>query len=140
LHISFSQELVRRLPKDKKFSKISVLGVDPGVMPSDLTRRENNWFLFMARKQVKSWITPLVLWFKPDGIFRTTWKSAGDVLRAAFDREDLGNYPNGIYLNGRLVEDVGPEAKDTRKSGIVWKNSLGYAKITAQDTALAEWQ
>jgi hypothetical protein len=109
-------------------------------MPSDLTRRENSWVLFIARKQLKSIISPVVLWWNPDSIFRTTWKSAGDVLRAAFHREEFGDHPSGVYLNGRLIADVGPEAKDTKKSGILWRNSLRYSQVIEGDSALVDWR
>jgi hypothetical protein len=86
-------------------------------------------------------ITPLVAlmcWINPNGNFRTPWKSAGDVLRAAFDTQTLGGYPSGIYLSGSAVAAVSAEANDKEKTGQLWRDSLGYADIKDGDTVLTD--
>ena len=85
-------------------------------------------------------LAPVMTWWSPNGVLRTTWKSAGDVLRAAFDTEELGEYPNGIYLNGSEPLEVSAEVKDKEKTGQLWRDSLGYAGIQEGDTILSEWK
>jgi hypothetical protein len=120
-------------------SGISVLAVDPGAIPSDLNRRGSRVMFFLI-KYIMPLVSSLAVWWQPNGTFRTTAKSAGDVLRAAFDTKELGDHPNGVYLNGSEIADVGLEAKDTRKSGQLWRDSLGYAQVKEGDTVLAEWR
>lgn len=82
----------------------------------------------------------LVSKLSPGGDYRTTARSANDVINAAFDTEKLGERPNGVYMNGAVVSDVGPEAKDAAKCEKVWKDSLGFAQIKDGDTVLAAWR
>lgn len=76
----------------------------------------------------------------PDGDYRTTAQSATAILKAAFDTDSLGPRPNGVYMNGSSVGDVGPEAKDARKCERLWVDSLGYAGVGEGDTVLAGWR
>ncbi|KAI0007507.1 NAD(P)-binding protein [Xylariaceae sp. FL0662B] len=136
--IMMMNELSYRLPKDPELSGISVLSVDPAAMPSSLTRR-GNWTLRVLIPIVLNAIAPVLTWWAPNGDLRTTWKSAGDVIRACFDTKDLGQHPNGLYLNGSAISDVGPEAKDREKSGQLWRDSIGYAGVEEGDTILVDW-
>jgi hypothetical protein len=117
-----------------------VLALDPAAMPSDLTRRDGWVRRVLVGKIILHIVAYLVMLLHPNGAFRTTRKSAGDVMRAAFDTKSLGDHPNGIYLNGSEMADVGPEAKDTRKTGQLWRDSLAYAQVKEGDTILAEWR
>ncbi|CRG86495.1 hypothetical protein PISL3812_03501 [Talaromyces islandicus] len=133
------RELSTRIEKDPELSAISVVAVDPGAMPSDLNRR-SIWVMFLLMKFVLPLLAPLAVWLQPNGTIRTTTKSARDVVRAAFDTTTLGEHPNGIYLNGSEISDVGPEAKDVEKSKTLWHDSLGYAQLEKGDTILKVWQ
>ncbi|KAL7623685.1 hypothetical protein AAE478_005237 [Parahypoxylon ruwenzoriense] len=134
------RELARRLPKDPALSRISVLGLDPAAMMSGLARR-SGWILRVLIMQILGpLLAHLISWLNPDGDLRTTWKSAGDVVRACFDTKDLGERPNGVYLNGSIVADVGPEAKDETKCRRLWSDSLGYAGVKEGDTVLVDWR
>lgn len=134
-----SRELSTRIENDSELSAISVVGVDPGAMPSELNRR-SIWIMYLLMKFVLPFLAPLAVWLQPNGTIRTTTKSARDVLRAAFDTVSLGKRPNGMYFNGSEVSDVGPEAKDVRKSGILWRDSLQYAQVEEGNTVLEKWQ
>jgi hypothetical protein len=90
-------------------------------------------------KIVMPLLVPLIAWLQPNGDVRTTWKSGGDVVRAAFDIATLGQHPNGTYLNGSSLEEPGPEARDTQKTNQLWRDSLDYAQVKEGDTILAEW-
>ncbi|OTA55298.1 NAD(P)-binding protein [Hypoxylon sp. EC38] len=139
--VMMMRELSRRISQDPALSKISVLGLDPAAMISGLTRR-SNWFVRVVLLQfLGALLAPILTWLSPNGDLRTTWKSAGDVLHACFDTDGgLGEHPNGVYLNGSLISDVGPEAKDDAKCRRLWKESLEYAQIKEGDTVLADWR
>jgi hypothetical protein len=66
-------------------------------------------------------------------------ESGGDVLSAAFDREELGEHPKAVYLNGSEREVAGKEAGDEEKQRRLWMESLKLASIREGDTALKVW-
>ncbi|KAI1135800.1 NAD(P)-binding protein [Hypoxylon sp. FL0543] len=138
--VMMMRELSRRISQDPALSKISVLGVDPAGMITDLTRR-TRWLLRITLQVVGGLLAPILTWLSPNGDLRTPWKSAGDVMHACFDTDGgLGEHPNGLYLNGSLIAEVGPEAKDDTKCRRLWQDSLGYAQIKEGDTVLADWR
>ncbi len=123
--------------------KVSILGVDPGGMPSQIARRGPRYLRIIMGYILPIFLPilgPLLTWLSPNGDFRMTWKSGGDVVRAAFDTKELGEHPNGLYLNGSEPLEVGAEAKDRRKTGQLWRDSLKYASIKEGDTILSQWQ
>lgn len=138
-----SRELSERLPNDPQLAKVDALGLDPGGMPSSISRR-TNWFMrvmtMYALPFVMPVLGPLLTYFSPNGFYRTTWKSGGDVVRAAFDTKELGEHPNGLYLNGTDVWEISAEAKDKRKSETLWREALRYAGIKEGETILSQWQ
>ncbi|KAF3491694.1 uncharacterized protein GIQ15_01211 [Arthroderma uncinatum] len=123
------RELSERLAGDKELSGVSVLAVDPAAMPSDLTRRDTWVRRILIGKIILRIISffSVLLW--PNGPFRTAWKSAGDVLHAAFDTKSLGHHPSGVYLNGSEVSDVSLEARDRRKARQLWRKSVRYLQL-----------
>ncbi|KAI1456503.1 NAD(P)-binding protein [Annulohypoxylon moriforme] len=134
------KELARRLPKDPALSNISTLCVDPGGMASPLSRRAS-WFLrYVMLPFVGAVVAPILTWLYPNGSLRTTWKSAGDVVRAAFDTDGDLEHPNGLYINGTEVIKTSPEADDAKKTLRLWRDSLGYANVKEGDTVLADWK
>ncbi|KAI0602260.1 NAD(P)-binding protein [Biscogniauxia sp. FL1348] len=137
--VMMMRELSRRIVRDPKLSSIAVLGVDPGGMPSGIGVR-GGFVMQLVFYLVMPWLSPLMSVINPNGPVRTTWKSGGDVVRAAFDTETLGEHPNGIYMDGSQVGDVGPEAKDEIKCRKLWEDSLGFAQVREGDTVLADWR
>ncbi|KAI1214356.1 NAD(P)-binding protein [Annulohypoxylon truncatum] len=134
------KELARRLPKDPALSNISTLCVDPGGMTSPLSRRAP-WFLrTIVLPLIGAIVAPIMTWLHPNGALRTPWKSAGDVVRAAFDTDGYLANPNGLYINGTDVIEPGPEAKDETKTQRLWRDSLVYANVKEGDTVLADWK
>lgn len=130
-------ELQKKLNLDPSLSNISVLGVDPGAMPTDICRREGFFIRVVAMKIIMPILNPISLYFQPNGFLRTPRKSAGDVLRAAFDTATLGERPKGIYLNGTDPWPTSKEAQDEKKREDLWRDSLVLANVTKEDTALA---
>lgn len=78
--------------------------------------------------------------FSPNGILRSTTKSAGDVLAAALDtRPPFGEHPKTLYMNGNEPKEMGVEAKDTEKRASVWKAAVRYTELKQGETLLANW-
>ncbi|KAF2829101.1 putative short-chain dehydrogenase [Ophiobolus disseminans] len=130
-------ELQRRLDSEPNLNKISVLGVDPGMMPTTITVGTLNWlvrFIFSVVARVANVLSP-------NGFLRLPRKSAGDVLAAAFETTlPIGKQPKGLYLNGNTPKEMSDEAKDTEKRITVWRASLQYAKLREGETCLTDWQ
>lgn len=133
------RELSRRITMDPALSHVSILGVDPGAMATGLGER-GNLVLKIIFKVMMPLMNPLMSMFNPNGNLRTTSKSAGDVVRAAFGKEDLGDRPNGLYLDGSAIGDVGAEAKDKEKCKRLWVDSLKWAGVKDGDTVLEDWR
>lgn len=136
-------ELQRRLSTDPALSKISILGVDPGSVPTNLARRSP----FVIRVIMFQIIFPLIAaiqqWRNPTGnnSIRTPDKSAGDVLAAAMDSNPvLGERPQGLYLDGSELAEISPEAKDERKRLMVWRDSVRYTGLKGEETMLVNWE
>ncbi|KAI0429124.1 hypothetical protein F5Y09DRAFT_268594 [Xylaria sp. FL1042] len=138
--IMFMRELAKRLRTDPELSSIAALAVDPGAMPTSLTRRTTSKVLKAASVVAGPLMSLMSRFSAPNGHYRTTAQSAHDVVTAAFDTEKLGEKPDGIYMNGSEIADVGPEAKDEKKCERVWRDSIGFAKVKEGDTVLANWR
>ncbi|KAI1124111.1 hypothetical protein F5Y10DRAFT_250349 [Nemania abortiva] len=137
--IMFMRELSKRITTDPELSAISVLAVDPGAMATGLARRNPSKIL-RAASVIAGPLTTIITKLSTSGNYRTTATSATDVVNAAFDTKTIGEHPNGIYMNGSSVSDVGPEAKDVAKCERLWKDSLVYAQVKEGDTVLAAWR
>ncbi|KAI1108438.1 hypothetical protein F5Y14DRAFT_457045 [Nemania sp. NC0429] len=137
------RELSRRIATDPALSSVAVLAVDPGAMLTDLARRTPSKFLRAAgavARGVNYVAGPLLDALSrrsPHADYRSTAQSSSDILDAAFDTETR---PNGTYMNGSVVGDVGPEAKDAAKCRKVWEDCLRLARVGEGDTVLADWR
>ncbi|KAK5990804.1 Short-chain dehydrogenase iccH [Cladobotryum mycophilum] len=136
--VMFIKELANRIAKDPKLHNISVIGLDPGGMATDLGRNAG----FLIRVVLMKIVLPLLaeIWVRvsPNGLLRPVWKSSSDVVRALFEIET----PRGelLYLNGSDVYPIGKEAKDEEKRRDMWNHSLEAAKIAEGDTVLVDWK
>lgn len=140
---SYSHEMQRRLDLDPVLKNIAVLALDPGAMATTLSRRSESWFIRVFIMQVLiPTFAALLVYFYPNGPFRTLGKSAGDVVTAAFDcgPPPLSERPKGLYLNGSELGEYNFEAKDPRNWDAVWRCSAKYAKLAKGETALEHWQ
>lgn len=133
------RELQKRLNADPALSNIAVLGVDPGAMPTDICRRDAFFVRVVAMKILMPILNPICVMLWPNGFLRTTTKSASDVVRAAFDADDLGDRPKDVYLNGTDVWPTSKEVNDEKKREMLWKDSLRYANIEEGETVLVQW-
>ena len=131
-----SVELQRRLDSDPKLNNISVLGIDPGMMPTKITTGTLNWFI----RTVFSIIAHIASRLSPNGMMRLPQKSAGDILAAALETSPpFGERPKGLYFNGSEPKEVSIEARDAEKRATVWKASVEYAELKDGETCLADW-
>lgn len=129
-------ELASRLVQDPQLSNITVVGLDPGAMGSDLHRRGS--FVMSHFLKILAPVISLQARFKPNGEFRPLWKSAEDAVRLAFETEA----PTGelLYLNGTDELETGREARDSAKRGALWSYGLKATGIQQDDTVLNGWQ
>ena len=82
----------------------------------------------------------IITWLQPNGTYRLTWKSAGDLLAANSDETKYGKHPQGLYLDGSRKAESGSEARDENKQKAFWSASIKMANIDATDTVLDDSQ
>lgn len=151
--VMMMQELSLRIPQTPELANIMVLGVDPGGMASDLTRR-SGWF-FTIVKILMPIFKPLLYLMPANGTFRTLDKSASDVLQAGFaDEKELlslgdekligprkGKGRNaglqGLYLDGSYVKSTGEEPMEREKTERLWRAGVKLAGVKEGDSVLA---
>ncbi|KAH6961217.1 hypothetical protein DER45DRAFT_560394 [Fusarium avenaceum] len=135
--VMLMHELVNRLAHDDKLSNITVVGLDPGVMGTDLTRR-GSAVMYYGLKFVAPLVAPLLVKFSPNGDYRPAWKSAGDAIQLAFETKASAGKP--LYLNGTDELETSKEAQDDAKRRALWTYGLEAAQIKQGDTILQDWQ
>ncbi|KAM0240087.1 hypothetical protein ACHAP5_008116 [Fusarium lateritium] len=135
--VMLMHELVNRLAHDDKLSNVTVVGLDPGVMGTDLTRR-GSAVMYYSIKFVAPLVAPLLVRFSPNGDFRPAWKSAGDAIQLALETEASAGKP--LYLNGTDELETAKEAQDGAKRKALWTYGLEAAQIKQGDTVLQDWQ
>ncbi|KAJ3579983.1 hypothetical protein NPX13_g574 [Xylaria arbuscula] len=129
-------ELQTRLNRDPDLSNISILGVDPGTMPTYITVGDHGWLV----KSIITMVMQVLAWKDPNGLMRTPRKSAADVLAAALAVDPpIGSTPKSLYLNGSQPKEVSVEAQDDEKRLAVWKASVKYTNLKAGETTLTGW-
>lgn len=89
---------------------------------------------------IMPWLVVVLTWIWPNGTNRTTKKSAGDLLAAAFDCNPvLMDQPRGLYLDGEKKIEVSADAKDPNKTQLLWKDTVRYANLKEGETVLENW-
>ncbi|KAK8043457.1 Short-chain dehydrogenase TIC 32- chloroplastic [Apiospora rasikravindrae] len=125
-------ELQRRLDADPTLNRISVLGVDPGSMPSNLTRRGPWAIRVLLGKIIMPLFASLVVRLSPNGPLRTTHKSARDILNAGFEPSPV----KGLYYDGSARSEMCAEAREPAKQSLLWRESVEYTQLRSNETAL----
>ncbi|KAI0506258.1 putative short-chain dehydrogenase [Xylaria bambusicola] len=129
-------ELQNRLNRDPDISRIAILGVDPGIMPTHITVGDHGWLV----KSIITFVMRILAWKNPDGLMRTPQKSASDVLAAALSVDPpIGSTPKSVYLNGSQPKPVSGEAQDDEKRAAVWRASVKYTNLKDGETVLVDW-
>ncbi|KAI1736454.1 NAD(P)-binding protein [Xylaria scruposa] len=130
-------ELQQRLDQDPLLNCITILGIDPGWMATQISRRHP---MAWAVSIIMPWVAGLLSWLQPSGMYRTPSRSAKDVVAAAFDIGWIsGTDAKGTYFKGAVRTDVSAEARDIEKRKMVWKGSVKYAALQHDDTVLQHW-
>ncbi|XXG95639.1 hypothetical protein Hte_001907 [Hypoxylon texense] len=132
--IMMIHELQRRLDHDPVLNNICILGVDPGTMVTGL-QRHASWFIRILMFKI---IYPILIMLMPNGLARTTHKSASQVLGAAFETNP--EFPKGLYYFDTKPFETSAESKEPKSRDIVWKESIKYAHVEPGDTILSDWQ
>ena len=105
-------------------------------MPTQITTGNLGWPLWA----VLHIITQVSSRLSPNGTYRLVSKSADDVLSAALSTAPpLCDKPKCLYFNGSEPKEVSQEARDADKRLAVWKASVEYAELTADETCLHDW-
>ncbi|KAF7545148.1 hypothetical protein G7Z17_g9407 [Cylindrodendrum hubeiense] len=135
--VMLMHELANRIGTDPDLSNITVVGLDPGAMSSDLTRRGGSSMHFNIKVMLPI-IAYLAVKFSPNGAMRPLWKSAGDVVRLCFDVDA----PKGklLYLNGTDEFETAKEARNAANRKSLWDYGVVAAGIKQGDTVLTNWQ
>ncbi|GAP88935.1 putative short-chain protein [Rosellinia necatrix] len=134
--IMMIHELQSRMNRDPTLKEVSILGVDPGTMTTSL-QRHASWIIRVLVFQI---IYPIIAFFAPNGLIRSTHKSATQVLDAAFgaDAEPTTSLKAAYYFDGKPFE-TSSESRDAHKRDLVWKESVKYARLKGDETILSEW-
>ncbi|KAF2964590.1 hypothetical protein GQX73_g8972 [Xylaria multiplex] len=114
-------ELQSRMDRDPVLKNVCILGVDPGTMTTGL-QRHASWVIRVLIFQI---IYPIIAFFAPNGLIRSTHKSATQVLNAAFDLDsEPTTLPKAGYYFDEKPFETSAESKDVDKRGLVWKESV----------------
>lgn len=132
--IMMIHELQRRMDRDPVLNNICILGVDPGTMVTGL-QRHASWLIRVLMFKI---IYPILIMLMPNGLLRSTQKSASQVLEAAF--ESNPEFPKGLYYFDAKLFETSAESKDPKTRDIVWKESIKYAQVEPGETILSHWQ
>ncbi|KAI0903203.1 putative short-chain dehydrogenase [Ustulina deusta] len=129
-------ELQSRMDRDPVLNNVCILGVDPGTMTTGL-QRHASWVVRVLVFQI---IYPIIAFFTPNGLVRSTHKSATQVLNAAFDSgSGPTTFPKDRYYFDEKPFQTSEESRDVHKRGLVWKESVKYARLKGDETILSDW-
>ncbi|KAF2969411.1 hypothetical protein GQX73_g4163 [Xylaria multiplex] len=115
-------ELEKRLDIDPALQGVSIIGVDPGHMSTGIVRH-GDWMKRNVAPIFMLLIAQLTALFQVNPHFRTTTKSANDLIAAAFEP---GPRLRGKYLDGSELSRVSSEAADAKKREMVWRESMVF--------------
>ncbi|KAH0491318.1 hypothetical protein TgHK011_002755 [Trichoderma gracile] len=125
--IMFCQELASRIAQDPQLSNISVIGLDPGGMPTDIARRAGFFLGSVMMKVVVPVIAAVSVRINENSMFRPAWKSAADVVRACFEID--AHKGELLHLDGTAELEIAKEARDETKRRELWEYGLQAARI-----------
>jgi hypothetical protein len=137
-----SSELQRRLDQDTKLHNISVLGIDPGMVSTGISRRHGVWLFRICWNYLLPTIAAVMVYWMPNGSIRSVKKSASDIVAAALadGPAPLSARPKALYLDGSQVGARNAEAKDPAKGAMLWRDTLRYAQLKEGETCLENWR
>ncbi|KAI1390548.1 NAD(P)-binding protein [Hypoxylon trugodes] len=126
--------LNRYLEKNEGLNKITAIVIDPGNMTDSRALRTNTpLFVRLVQKFALQPLRPLLRLRDPS--LRTTDEAAVDVIDVAMNKAYPGERG---YLNQLKRESSSPDSLDEDEQQKVWVKSAEWAKISKENTALAE--
>ncbi|KAI1094285.1 NAD(P)-binding protein [Rostrohypoxylon terebratum] len=138
--VTMISELQRRLNSDPVLNRVTMVGVDPGTMPSvEGVARRINWFVrTISQRIIFPIIAYVMMWLYPEhnSKIRTSARSARDVMRGVMDV----SLPKAAYMDGMALAQTGIEAQDVKKWEMIWRNSVRYTQLKEGETVLEEWK
>ncbi|GAW20263.1 hypothetical protein ANO14919_097640 [Xylariales sp. No.14919] len=132
--IMMIRELQSRMDRDPALKNVCMLGVDPGTIGTGL-QRHASWFVRVFLFQI---IFPIIAFFAPNGLIRSTRKSATQVLDAIFDSDaEPATLPKaGYYFDGKPLE-TSAESRDADKRDLVWKESVKVPLVPLRQISIS---
>ncbi|KAI0410863.1 putative short-chain dehydrogenase [Xylaria grammica] len=135
--IMMQHELQARMSADPVLGKVCVVGVDPGPMNSGMQRLAP----WVIRVLIFKVIYPIILRLRPiNSMVRAPSRSAGDVLKAAFEEGEDGRLPKDAYFDEGVLKTTSDESRDPERRKLVWKETAKLAGLKKGDTVLTDWQ
>jgi hypothetical protein len=116
------------------------MAMDPGAMPRTSIRRGDPLYKRFIYGFLFPPFIPILNYFAPSMPFRTTERSAEDLLYATLDDQELGKHPKAININKRIKESTSAETQEESKQKELWHGSLSLAGIKEGETVLENWK
>jgi hypothetical protein len=106
-------------------------------MPNTGIQRSSPWHIrFVVFPLLRAYVAG-AQYIAPNGLFRSTRKSAQDVLNACFQEDaPISQYPKAMYLSGSKTSQSSTESRDEEKQKRLWDGSLKLAGLEEAETAL----
>ncbi|TEY52431.1 hypothetical protein BOTCAL_0258g00010 [Botryotinia calthae] len=127
-------QLNKRLSKDPSLSKISAVAMDPGGLTDSRCMSSgvpSAWWILM--RGVLGPLQPLLRYLVPT--LRNTKIAATDLIDISVGEEYRVSSGYYVMLN---KEESSPESQDEEKQLKLWKKSMGWIKISQDQTPLRE--
>ncbi|KAM0183430.1 hypothetical protein ACHAPC_006432 [Botrytis cinerea] len=127
-------QLNKRLSKDPSLSKISAVAMDPGGLTDSRCMSSgvpSAWWILM--RGVLGPLQPLLSYLVPT--LRNTKIAATDLIDISVGEEYRVSSGYYVMLN---KEESSPESQDEEKQLKLWKKSMGWIKISQDQTPLRE--
>ena len=89
--------------------------LEPGAMPNTKLLKDiatYSWLTHLMFQYVLPSVIRLVSWLSPNGDYRTTWRSVGDLFNASSNEKDYGKHSQVLYLGVSRETQAGAEATD----------------------------
>jgi hypothetical protein len=93
-----SPDLDSPLHSDPVLSNISLLGLDPGWVTTNIARNSSTLVTCITRSF--RFLAPLFKYLWPNHYLRMTAKTGDDLVRVCFDGKKFSEFPKALYVDG----------------------------------------
>ncbi|KAL3417705.1 putative short-chain dehydrogenase [Phlyctema vagabunda] len=133
--ITYMNYLRKRLDNTPGLGKISIVGVDPGAMVHSNIVKNPGLLMRHIVIPAFGFYSSLAVKISPNGMFRTTTKSAADVVRGAFDTDKS---VTNAYFNGDQLSEPAAESRDQARQEDLWRRTLDLVGLDEKQTVLVK--